>query len=331
MPKHYYPDLSRRRWLTLTGSAFALGATRMSTALGESGEPSVGIALGAGGANGLAHIPVLEALDAMNVRPQRIAGASIGAVIGALYASGMSGREIRQLVRDFFVNSNQRIARGLLSDQARTWLDLIEVELGHGGLLSSEEFVSFLYDRIQVRTFDELSIPLAVSTADLWNREEVVFDSGPLLPAIQASMALPGIFEPVRHEGRVLIDGGTVNPVPFDLLARDCEIVIAVDVTGRRTPPEPGATGYFETIFNSVKVMQQAIVSAKRAAFQPRIFLVPEIVDVRALEFYRADEIFDMASAAAAALEKELGGIVSAGIANQSSFGASSGYSTPLK
>lgn len=310
MPDHY---CRRRRFLGLLGGLAAALASLLPAASGAADDkpPTVGIALGGGGANGLAHVPLLEALDEMNVRPCRIAGSSIGAVLGALYASGMSGKEIRRLIADFFLSPDDSRANGLLSGQARSWLDLVEVELGNGGVLSSEGLISFLFEQLKASTFEELAIPLSVTAADLWTRDEIVFDSGPLLPAVQASMALPGVFEPVLHEGRVLVDGGTVNPVPFDLLMDRCDIVVAIDVAGVRTRPEADDTSYFETVFNSVKVMQQAIVGAKLEQRRPDIYLEPRIVDVRALEFYRADEIFEMARPAVEQLTSELHGLLS--------------------
>lgn len=310
-------DKTRRNFLGLAGGvAGGLVATAsglLPAAVAAGGKPpGFGVALGGGGANGLAHVPLLETLDEMGLRPSLIAGSSIGAVIGALYASGMSGREIRQLVTEFFLSSEDRSGDGLLSEQARKLWEMVEVEFGNGGLLSGESLISFLFERLETRRFEELSIPLIVTAADLWDREEVVFDTGPLLPAVQASMALPGVFEPVLHEDRVLVDGGAVNPVPFDLLFDRCGIVIAIDVSGVRTRAEDGGADYFETIFNSVKVMQQAIVDAKLQQRRPDIYLAPRIVDVRALEFYRADEVFEMSRSAAAQLKEQLRGLLPA-------------------
>lgn len=253
------------------------------------------LALGAGGANGLAHIPVLETLDALGQRPRHIAGSSIGAVVGALYASGLSGREIRALVLESFTLEDSPSLGDLIVEDAARWADLIEVDLGDGGLLSSDGVIAFLFEALQAGTFEELDIPLQVVAADLWSREPVVLTSGDLSSAVRASMAIPGVFQPVQRAGRTLIDGGAVNPVPFDLFPADCAPVIAVDVTGVRTPPDNGEQSYFETVFNAVKVMQQAIVTAKRAQREPDVFLAPAIRDIRALEFYRAEEVFEQA------------------------------------
>jgi len=219
----------------------------------------IGIALGAGGANGLAHIAMLEVLDELGIRPHRIAGASIGAVIGAMYASGMSATEIRNLATDAFTTKESGSLYDLLSNQALDWLELVELELGNGGLLDSQKILSHFYQSIEAKAFSEFEIQLDVVAGDLWKREQVILNSGPLLPAVQASMAIPGVFRPVVIDDQVLIDGGAVNPVPWDLLFEDCDIVIGVDVSGVRSRPKSSDLGYFEILFNSIEVMQKAI------------------------------------------------------------------------
>ncbi len=268
--------------------------------------PSIGIALGGGGANGLAHILMLELLDELSIQPGMIAGTSIGAIIGALYAGGMSGKEIRGLVEQFFISWEEPLFEELVDKEALRWFEFIEVEVGSGGLLSSEGFISFLYDTLKQERFDQLKIPLKVTAADLWRREQVVLQEGDLLPAIKASMALPGIFQPVVMDDRVLIDGGTVNPVPYDLLIGECDIVIAIDVAGERTRPQDSVPSYFSTVFNAAKVMQQAIMTEKLRRLEPDIYLSPPIVDIRALEFYRAQEVFEQAIPARNELRQRL-------------------------
>ena len=273
-------------------------------------DPRIGIALGAGGANGLAHILMLEALDELSIRPHRISGSSIGAVIGALYASGRDGADLRHLVERFILSPDEDWIHEVIDRDALRWLDFLEIEVGDGGLLSSQGFISFLYESIDCDSFEELAIPLKISAADLWDRSEVVFESGHLLNAVKASMALPGIFRAVEIDGRVLIDGGAINPVPYDLLLDDCDIVIGIDVIGRRSRPAGESPSYFETIFNSVKVMQHAIMSGKLQCRRPSIYLAPDIPDVRALEFFRADEVFAQAGAAKTELKEQLGNLV---------------------
>jgi len=312
-------NLSRRRFLNLLGRLVPATllwsaahadvkqtATPNAPAASDKAKPTIGIALGAGGANGLAHILMLEVLDEMGVKPQCIAGSSIGAIIGALYAAGMNGKQIRELVEQFIISPDEPLLEKLVSKDALRWVEFIEIDLGSGGILNSEGFIAFLYDTLKPRTFEQLQIPLKVVAADLWRREQVVLQSGELLPAIKASMALPGVFQPVVRNKRVLVDGGTVNPVPYDLLMGECDLVIGIDVSGERTPPKVSAPDYFATVFNSAKVMQQAIMSEKLRHQTPAIYIKPRIIDIRALEFYRAEEVFAQAAPARQELKQRL-------------------------
>lgn len=269
-------------------------------------EPSIGIALGAGGANGLAHILMLEALDEMGIRVARIAGSSIGAIIGSLYAAGMSGKKIRGLVERFVVSRREKPLTQLVDRGAFEWINFVEIELGNGGLVSADGFLAFMSETLKKKTFEELDIPIHIAAADLWAREPVVLTSGDLISAINASMAIPGVFEPVRRNGRVLIDGGTCNPVPYDLLTDLCDIVIAVDVIGERTQPSSEPPGYFETVFNSIKVMQAAVMNEMRLRQKPAIYISVPVVDIRALEFYRAQEVFEQSVPARDSLMQQL-------------------------
>ncbi|MDT8452573.1 MAG: patatin-like phospholipase family protein [Gammaproteobacteria bacterium] len=278
----------------------------------NSGTPSIGIALGAGGANGLAHILMLEVLDEMDITPKQISGSSIGAIIGALYASGLSGNEIRELVEQFIISPDEELLDEFSDQETFRWLDFIDVEFGKGGLLNSKGFISFLYDELKQKKFKQLKIPLKVIAGDLWKREQIVLQSGNLLPAIEASMALPGIFQPVVVNDRVLVDGGTVNPVPYDLLMDECDIVIAIDVDGIRTKPENLIPGYLDTVFNSIKVMQRAIMTEKLRQQRPHIYISPHISNIRALEFYRASEVFEQAQPAREELKRQLSKVLKA-------------------
>lgn len=303
--------LSRRQFVAgMSAVSFAAVSSQSLDAQGpgksDQGEPRIGLALGSGGANGLAHVLMIEALEEEGLRPHRITGSSIGAVIGALYAGGMSTAGIRKLIDDFFISESQNPLERLLSDDAMRLAKLIEVDLGSGGILTSERLVSRVYETFEGNSFEQLEIPLSIVAADLWTREQLVLDSGELLPAVQASMAIPGVFHPVEHRGKVLVDGGTVNPVPFDLFGPDCNLIIGIDVSGIRTKPENSPPGYFETLFNSVKVMQQALINEKLQRMEPDIFIKPEIVDVRALEFFRAKEVYEQAQSAKQQLKKEL-------------------------
>ncbi len=282
--------ISRRTFLAV----LAAGATAVACEpywRGRPGRDEVGVALGGGGAKGLAHILMLEALDETGVRPCRMAGTSIGAVMGMLYAAGLSGRDIRALFEEVVITE---------------WLGFLDPDLGRGGLVDTGDFMAFVQGEIQQTSFDELEIPLEVVAADLWARKQVVFEEGPLLPAVKASMALPGLFTPVRHAGRVLVDGGLVNPVPYDLLVDECAVTVAIDVHGTSLSAEDGMPSYWETTFNSVQIMQEAILSEKLKRLPPTIYIRPELRGIRVLEFYRSEEIYRQAAPAKEELKRRL-------------------------
>jgi NTE family protein len=269
-------------------------------------QPKVGIALGAGGAKGIAHIPMLEALDELGITPHRIAGCSIGAVMGALYASGLSAQEIKEKIARLAITRSDTM-RGVFSEKKiGKWMGMIDPDFRRSGLIKSESIMAELCEDRTCETFEELAIPFAVVATDFWDCEAVVIDSGPLQPAVQARMALPGLFTPVELDGRVVIDGGTVNPVPYDVLADSCDIVVAIDINSG-SPAERGTVpGYFNTVFGSIQIMQQAIVKQELQASPPDIYIKPELSDFRTLHFYKADEIYRQAQPAKEELKRRL-------------------------
>lgn len=268
---------------------------------------TIGIALGGGGAKGLAHVVLLEALEELGVRPAYVSATSIGAIIGVLYCSGFSPREMRsELTRMSFseadvTRSLSRI-KGILK-----WFDFVSPDRQRGGLLNAEGFMAFLFERVRPRTFGELETPLRVVACDFWKREEVVLDAGELMPAVQASMSLPGIFAPVVMGERVLVDGGAVNPVPYDRLPETCDFRIAIDVIGRRSEAVDRRPSLNDAVFNTFQIMEKSIIRQKLEISPPDLYLEPKIVDVRILEFFKAEQVFRQALPAKDRLKRELG------------------------
>ena len=297
------PPVSWTRRKTL---GFILASALAPSVLANERSPRIGLALGSGGARGLAHLLVFELLDDLGLRPHRISGSSIGAVMGSLYAAGVSGAEIRELLDRMTVSSDESWLHSLLREDLTRWLSFLQPSLERGGIVKSDAFSDFLEESAGVSRFDELSIPLRVVATDYWKREMVVFESGDLWPAVQASMAMPGLFKPVKHEGRLLVDGGMTNPVPFDLLP-DCDLIIAVDVLGVRTPEESDTDpSSMDNIFNTFQIMQASILREKLKHGEPDFMVTPDIRDVRVMDFYRFEEILRQAEPARDALETGL-------------------------
>lgn len=265
----------------------------------------IGLALGGGGAKGIAHIIVLEALEEMGVTPVSICGTSIGAVVGVLYAGGASCSDLREIFLKFSLAKNQNLKHLVTKRHIFKWLDFIGPQFRGKGLVRVENLLTFLFDYIESTTFEELIIPTRVIAADFWSREEYIIESGPLLPAVRGSMSLPGLLEPTQLNGAVLIDGGAVNPVPFDRLHDNCDITIGVDVLGTRTT-SPKTPSLSEAVFNTFQIMQKSIIREKLIIAQPDLYFVPDLPDVRMLEFYRAADILERAEKLKTGFKKQL-------------------------
>lgn len=248
------------------------------------------LALGGGGARGLAHIAVLEALDELGVRPVAVAGTSIGALIGAAYASGMPGREIRRHVIAL-AHNRAEVFRRLVQARAGTFANLLSIGFGSATLVDAEKFCrQFLPDKVP-GAFEELATPLTVIASDLYARRQIVFSSGTLRPALAASIALPTVMRPVVVDHRVLIDGGATNPLPFDVLRGQADAIVAIDISGapmeeRRDIPNP-----WECLATTVLVMGNAITAEKLKHGAPDVIVRPNVSAFRTLDFLQASAI----------------------------------------
>lgn len=249
---------------------------------------------------------MLQVLDELGVRPHCVAGTSIGAVIGAIYASGATGLAIREGTDRMLIKEGDTLREILARKDALAWIRLLDIDFLGNALFKGDAFVEFLYRQISTSTFEELLIPLRVVATDFWNSTQVVFDRGDLLKAIKASMGLPGVFSPVHLHGRTLIDGGCVNPLPHDILG-DCDMVIAVNVMGRleRTDGQQSPTA-LRAVLETFNIMQRSIINEKLAACPPAIYIEPEIRNVDLLEFHKAPEIYAQAERAARELRDRL-------------------------
>jgi len=267
----------------------------------------LGIALGGGGAKGVAHVMMLEALEELGWQPYCIAGTSIGAIVGALYASGNSAKQLREDLTTASFSEDGSFIDDIFTKDLSRWWDILDLNFSGKGLLDVKDFLARLQSKLKVSTFEELAIPLRIVAADFWKREPVVFESGSLLPAVHASMALPGVFQPVQIDGRVLIDGGVVNPVPFDVLPGECDVVVAVDVIGQREPQVKDPLPSFgDAIFNTVQIFEKSIVREKLKQRAPTIYIEPEITDIKVLDFFKAADVFRQAEPAKERLKLEL-------------------------
>jgi NTE family protein len=261
----------------------------------ETGGHRIAIALGGGGARGLAHIPVLEALDELGVRPVALSGTSMGAIVGAAYAAGVSGKDLHRHALECLRDRAQLMGR-LLQARCGKITDLFSRGFGNPVLIDGEKFLDLFWPDPVPDRFEELQTPFTAVATDYHARCEAAFNAGPLTTAVAGSMAIPGLIRPVLSAGQVLIDGGIVNPLPFDHLVGQADIVIAIDVTGgpvddgQRTVPES-----FDAMLGAAQIMQGAITAQKLKAGAPDILLRPAVHGYSAMDFFKHKAILSAA------------------------------------
>lgn len=283
-------------------------------------QPVIGVALGSGSARGWAHLGVLRALEEAGVRPGVVCGTSIGALVGGAHVLG----------------ARERLEQWVLGLSRRDVVSFMDFSLG-GGLLKGEKLMSFLRDHTRDRDIEALETPFAAVATSLHTGAEVWLRRGPVADAVRASIALPGLFTPVWHDGRLLVDGGLVNPVPVSLArALGADIVIAVDLNAdllgphlRRTEPAPEPQGnggwlqglqhtlgwrpaasetattpselpsMLDTLATSIHIMQVRITRSRMSGDPPEFTLAPTLSHLGVLDFHRAREAIDAGAQAA--------------------------------
>jgi NTE family protein len=267
--------------------------------------PRIGLALGGGSARGLAHIPMLEAFDELGIKPAIIAGCSIGALIGAGYASGMPALDIRARAEKL-LNNRFDAARYVFGAKRARLRDLLSLR-GLGSLqIKGEKLVDLALPDDLPKNIEDTQIPFKVVTTDYERMEERVITSGNMVKAVAASLAVPGIIVGPRYDGRVHIDGGVTNPVPFNHVREHCDIVVAIDVTGRPRPAKRAHHSNMELAVGSLLIMFHQVAVLRRALAPPDIYIEPGVESFRGADFFKAKEMFEAARPAKDQLKRAL-------------------------
>jgi len=267
---------------------------------------SIGIAFGAGGARGIAYLLMIEALDELGVKPSIISGSSIGAVVGAFYAAGFSAKEMKGILNQLINPKSDSVFDFLLKSDIVKMFTMFDPQFIRSGFIKGEKFQNYMKSHLQVSRFEELKIPLKIVATDYWKKEAVIFEKGDLIQPIKASYSLPGLFTPVKIKNKILIDGGAVNPLPFDLIMDKCDITIAIDVTAFKAQNESEIPPTFDSVFTTYQTMQNSIIKERLKFLRPDIYIRPEIFDVRVFDFVKADLIFKQAQPAKEDLKRQL-------------------------
>ncbi|MDR9779521.1 patatin-like phospholipase family protein [Rhizobium redzepovicii] len=254
--------------------------------------PTVAVAFGGGGARGLAHIHIIETLDELGIRPVAISGSSMGAIMGAGMAAGMSGAETREHALTTVGNKTAVVAR-IWGLRPATVRDAVAKGIRIGQFNLERILKAFLPAELPAR-FEDLLVPMKVITTDYYGQNEVIIEEGELFPALAASSAIPAVFMPVRLRGRVMIDGGISNPVPYEPLMDLADIVVGIDVVGAPEGDGTHIPNRMESIFGSGQLMMQTAITLKLKLCQPHIFLRPAVGRTGVMDFLKAREVLAM-------------------------------------
>jgi NTE family protein len=262
----------------------------------------IGLALGSGAARGIAHIGVIKALEEAHIQANFIAGTSMGALVGAAYAAE---EEIKKL-EEIALTSNLRKLAKLLDPQ----FSLYRAGLLHGGKIEK-----FLKEILGDTNMEDCSIPYSAVAADLKSGNEIIFTEGSLIRAVRASISIPGVFSPVYYNGLYLVDGGTVNPVPANVVRNmGANFIISVNVLNDpKRRKRLGLTGdkksdkmpsMFNTMIQSIYIMEYGIVRAN--LLKTDVLIEPDVSAIEPYEFYRGVEAIEAGYIAAQAVIPEI-------------------------
>ncbi len=242
---------------------------------------SAGLALGGGGARGWAHIGVLLALTEKNIRITHIAGTSIGAFVGAFYAT-----DSLDVLRKNFAHFNWKQGLGYFASIP-----------SKEGILSGRKISSFLEDHLAVAALEDTSIPFCTVATDLRTGKEIALNRGSITEAVRASIAVPGIFTPVSKDNFLLVDGGLVNPVPVSTVREmGAEQVIAVDLNMVPANPEfpllieDEQPNVLEIIGASANIIEAGLTENRLAQDPPDLLIGPDLANISYLDFSKGEE-----------------------------------------
>ncbi len=264
-----------------------------------SSRPKIGLALGGGGAKGFAHIGVIKVLEANGIPIDMIAGTSIGAIAGGLYASGMDGADLEKLADSmdwlrlfgvgyenerFFEFSNQ------ITYKVPFYFDKEEdLLLREGGVVLGDKILLFLRGETGGETFDQLRLPFKATAVDLLSGDLKILDQGEVALAMRSSFAVPGVFAPVNTQGMLLVDGGILNNMPVDVVrSMGADIVIAVDLSTFETKKKEDFSNILPVVARFEEIQHWAINSGKSK--EADIVIRPEVSAIGLLEFNKQKE-----------------------------------------
>ena len=241
---------------------------------------TLGIAFGGSGAQGIANIAYIKALETVDIKPDIVSGTGIGAAIAAMYAAGMGSHEMLDFLREIdFPGSKRPINTAKLKD-SRT------------GILEGLGIEEWYQMKVPIKVFDRLYFPLKIVAANMTTGEEVLFTEGNVGPAVRSAAAVPGIFSPYAVAEEYYMDGSCVNPVPFDVIRDDCDILAAIDP--QAATEKTGAAGQvFSVLTDAFGIAKKALALEKQRTCQVDLFESLTLDDFTMYDFVHYEDIVE--------------------------------------
>ena len=268
-------------------------------------EPRIGLALGGGSARGLAHIPVLEVFDELGIKPKMIAGCSIGSLLGACYAGGLSAKEIRERA-ELLLSDRIGALKFAFGQKRVNPFDLLALRGLASFHVHGEKLAGLVLPETLPDNIEDLPIPFKVIATDFDAMEERVITTGTLVKAVGASIAIPGVILGTQYDGHSYVDGCVTNPVPFNHVQDGMDIVIAVDVSGRPREANGKNRSNMELAVGSLLILFNQVASLRREISPPDIYVRPAIDSFSGGDFFRIKEVIEQAQPAKDQLKREL-------------------------
>lgn len=248
-------------------------------------DKKIGLVLSGGGAKGYAHIALLKLLDELEIKPNIVAGTSMGAIIGAAYCIGLTGIEIEEAIKGFDI------------------LKYTDITIPKKGLIKGDKLLSFFREFYDNKKFEDLKIPILINAVDLNTGGEIIFSGGDLSLAVRASMSIPGIIQPIEMDGHTLIDGGVTNNIPIGLIKDQCDIIITSNVNypyksnptyikaEQKESDDKNIPNVIKTLLKTIYILETNKKTIEYARHASDIFITPKLKEYNLMDFSKANDI----------------------------------------
>ncbi len=256
---------------------------------------TLGIAFGGSGAEGIACVAYIKALEDAGIKPDIVSGTGMGGVAAAMYASGMSARDILEFLKEIDFPGAKRP------------INIAKVKDARMGILDNMGIEEYFKMVVPIKVFDRLYFPLRIVAADYETGKEVVFSQGDMVRAVRAGASVPGIFSPYEKDGVVYIDGSCVNPVPFDVIRDDCEVLAAIEpVTEQQTDKRDLDISVFPAMMSAYNNTKKALSRERQKSCHVDVYDYLVLEEISPFDFVCYDDIISKAGESADKFIREL-------------------------